>query len=354
MPSRPSWSHGRHLCQTGGDPSRPHAASTVRRTTITHQPTREQAVEQEAPAVRRGEVSIAVKQHEFVCLGPQHCDGANPEKVVAIDGAVLPVHRLDMVGGILECSQGVADDRPAVFAGKVCERVATRLLQMALGSLRLRVCCRLHCATSLDVQRSVGPPRVSTAFAAIASTLPAGVAITATRPRESPARNAIRRGSLTPPLTKRVFKYRNMLCIARIKSLSFSLSIPVLRIEHTFRPPEDGMSCFGGFGREFVEAGATIARIHKANSNFVCSGFFCATATTPWAIWWSAAPPIPRSRSHGMPASPGSGVCGSNHAGTAGLYAAMPVAVLLSCEVSSSDGGGGTKQFLILGTDAKH
>jgi hypothetical protein len=44
-----------------------------------HQPTREQAVEQKTPSAGRGEVCIAIKQHEFVRLRPQHCDAADSE-----------------------------------------------------------------------------------------------------------------------------------------------------------------------------------------------------------------------------------------------------------------------------------
>jgi hypothetical protein len=44
-----------------------------------HQPAWEHAVEKEAPAIGRGEVSFAVEQHEFVRLRPQHCNAADPK-----------------------------------------------------------------------------------------------------------------------------------------------------------------------------------------------------------------------------------------------------------------------------------
>ena len=89
-----------------------------------HQPTRKQTVEQKAPAVRRGEVLVTIEQHKFVGFGPQHCDAPDAEQGVAVDRAVLLVHLLGVADRIPECREGVANNRPAVFAWNVGERIA--------------------------------------------------------------------------------------------------------------------------------------------------------------------------------------------------------------------------------------
>src|SRR5262245_24000861 len=89
-----------------------------------HQPTGEQAIEQETPAVGGGKVLVAIKEYEFVGFWSQERDRANAKQVVAVDRPVLAVHQRDMADGVPESGKGVADDRPTVFSRKVCEPIA--------------------------------------------------------------------------------------------------------------------------------------------------------------------------------------------------------------------------------------
>src|SRR5262245_34448752 len=89
-----------------------------------HQPTREEAVEQKTPTARRGKILVAIKQNQLVGLWSEQGDAAYAEKMVAIDRAVLAVHLRDMADRILEGGKGIADDRPAVFAGEMRQPVA--------------------------------------------------------------------------------------------------------------------------------------------------------------------------------------------------------------------------------------
>ena len=80
-----------------------------------HQPAREQAVEQGAPALFAGKDPVPVEQHKLVRLGPAQHHRPAAESSVAVNLAVAGDH----VGGegvrIGEHPEGVADDRrPAV------------------------------------------------------------------------------------------------------------------------------------------------------------------------------------------------------------------------------------------------
>src|SRR5262249_43812748 len=70
---------------------------------------------------------FAIEQNELIGLRSEQGDAADPEKAIAIDRSVLAVHPFDMTDRILEGSEGIADNWPAVLTGKVRERVALRL-----------------------------------------------------------------------------------------------------------------------------------------------------------------------------------------------------------------------------------
>src|SRR5215467_1732217 len=130
-----------------------------------HQPARKQAVEQKAPTERRGEVLVTIEQHELVGFGPQHRDAPDAEQGFAVDGAVLLVHLLGVAHWIPKCSEGIADNRPAVFAWNVGERIAvlpsmvcrTGVHRNGHGCFPAKFSCRYNLNEQLITRRQLMP-----------------------------------------------------------------------------------------------------------------------------------------------------------------------------------------------------
>ena len=91
-----------------------------------HQPARKQQAENPAPPERRGELLGLVEQHQFIGLGPEHHQAGLAENMAAIDQPVFGGLPLDLSLGVGQYLQRLADQRPALVAGNMRERIALR------------------------------------------------------------------------------------------------------------------------------------------------------------------------------------------------------------------------------------
>ena len=121
-----------------------------------HQPAREDLVENHAPAAGGGEILLPVEQNQLVGLGPEQGDAAKAEHAAAEHRAVLGVHGFDGADGIPQHGQRVADDRPAVLAWDVLERVLrAEQLRSSTASDRLQAW-----SWSAPLAQSLPPQRI--------------------------------------------------------------------------------------------------------------------------------------------------------------------------------------------------
>ena len=93
-----------------------------------HQPAREKPLEQNIPAVLRGENLRLIEEDELVRLRPQKRDVAAAEGSRAVDAAEAGGHALDLALRIREQRERRTDHRPAVRAGNVSEQFERRLV----------------------------------------------------------------------------------------------------------------------------------------------------------------------------------------------------------------------------------
>ena len=91
-----------------------------------HQPARKQQAENAAPAERRGELLGLVEQHQLVGIGPEQHEAGLAEQMAAIDQAVFPGLPFDLPLGVGEHFQRLADQRPALVARNMRQRITPR------------------------------------------------------------------------------------------------------------------------------------------------------------------------------------------------------------------------------------
>jgi hypothetical protein len=89
-----------------------------------HQPARKQQPENPAPAQRRGEQLGLIEQYELIGLGPEQHQAGLAEQMTAIDQPVFGGMFFDMSLRIGQHLERLADQRPALVAGNMRQRIA--------------------------------------------------------------------------------------------------------------------------------------------------------------------------------------------------------------------------------------
>ena len=89
-----------------------------------HQAARKQPAQDHLPAVGRGEQPALVEQHQLIGLRPEQGDAGFAEHAAAIDQTVFGGHSFDFAFGVGEDRQRPADDRPALVARNMFQRIA--------------------------------------------------------------------------------------------------------------------------------------------------------------------------------------------------------------------------------------
>jgi hypothetical protein len=83
--------------------------------------------------MRRGELLGLVEQHQLIGLGPEQHETGLAEDVAAVDQPVFGGLPLDLPLGIGEDLERLADQRPALVAGNMRERIAFRRREAGRG-----------------------------------------------------------------------------------------------------------------------------------------------------------------------------------------------------------------------------
>ena len=104
-----------------------------------HQPAREQQVEQRPPALFGREDFVAIEQHQLVRFGAEQLDRRVAERAVTIDMPVPGDHLAPEGAGVLQHSEGVADDRQPVITRNMRERLGGNARQpVRIGGVGMR------------------------------------------------------------------------------------------------------------------------------------------------------------------------------------------------------------------------
>src|SRR3977135_2502071 len=91
-----------------------------------HQAARKQQAENPAPAMGRRELLGLVEQYELIGLGSQQHQAGLAEDVAAIEQSIFRGLPLDLPFGVGEHLKRLADQRPALVARNMRERIALR------------------------------------------------------------------------------------------------------------------------------------------------------------------------------------------------------------------------------------